>query len=84
MPADWTKYHRDEMQATLLLPAGVTSQASIKYKDEERLLTESKNADKTYIEQVLPAKMKYNLQEIRGFSFWKEIRTMIETVGAVI
>ena len=80
----YVRHYTDEMQATLLLPAGVTSQASIKYKDEERLLTESKNADKTYIEQVLPAKMKYNLQEIRGFSFWKEIGTMIETVIAVV
>ena len=80
----YVRHYTDEMLATLLLPAGVTSQASIKYKDEERLLTESKNADKTYIEHVLPAKMKYNLQEIRGFSFWKEIGTMIETVGAVI
>ena len=80
----YVAHYTDEMLATLLLPAGVTSQASIKYKDEERLLTESKNADKTYIEQVLPAKMKYNLQEIRGFSFWKEIGTMIETVIAVV
>ena len=80
----YVAHYTDEMLATLLLPAGVTSQASIKYKDEERRLTESKNADKTYIEQVLPAKMKYNLQEIRGFSFWKEIGTMIETVIAVV
>ena len=43
-----------EMMATLLLPAGVTSQASIQYKDEDRLLENAQDADKTYVEQVLP------------------------------
>ena len=73
-----------EMMATLLLPAGVTSQASIQYKDEDTLLANCQDADKTYIEEVLPGKMKYNLESIMEFSFWKDIKTMFETVLAVI
>ena len=73
-----------EMMATLLLPAGVTSQASIQYKDEDTLLANCQDADKNYIEEVLPGKMKYNLESIMEFSFWKDIRTMFETVLAVI
>lgn len=80
----YVQHYADEMLATLLLPAGVTSQASIQYRDEEKLLTESENADRTYIEKVLPEKMKYNLNEIKEFSFLKEIRTMLETVIAVV
>lgn len=80
----YVRHYTDEMLATLLLPAGVTSQASIHYKDEEKLLTQSSNADKTYIESILPEKMKYNLKEIKEFSFGKEIGTMAETVFAVI
>ena len=72
-----------EMYATLLLPAGVTSQASIRFKDEEKLLSGADNADDVYVEKVLPEKMKYNLESIRKFSFWREISTMFQTVFAV-
>lgn len=82
-----TKYveqYTPEMLATLLLPAGVTSEASIEYKDEERLLADAKNADKTYVEVVLPQKMQWNLQSIKEFSFVKELLTMVRTVLAVV
>ncbi len=80
----YVAHYTNEMKATLLLPAGVTSIASIEYKDEERLLENAENADEVYIHQVLPEKMKYNLQAIREFSFWKDIKTMFATVGAVL
>lgn len=73
-----------EMMATLLLPAGVTSQASIQYKDEDRLLENAQDADKTYVDQVLPGKMEYNLKSILEFSLWKDFKTMIDTVVAVV
>ncbi len=72
-----------EMLATLLLPAGITSQASIRYKDEDILLKAAENVDETYSRTVLPAKMYYNLREVRNFSFWCDIRTMFSTVLAV-
>lgn len=73
-----------EMKATLLLPAGVTSEASIFYKDEAKLLDGAEDVDRVYVEQVLPGKMKYNLESIKNFGFWGEIRTMVRTVVAVI
>ena len=73
-----------EMMATLLLPAGVTSLASICYKDEDELLNGAENVDKTYVEQVLPGKMKYNLDAIRKFSFFGDIKVMFMTVFAVL
>lgn len=76
--------YTDEMYATLLLPAGITSLASIKYKDEDELLAGAQDVDKVYIEQVLPGKMEYNLCAIRKFSFMGEIIVMLKTVGAVI
>ena len=80
----YVKKYTKEMRATLLLPAGITSEASIHYKDEAELLDAADDVDKVYVEQVLPAKMKYNLESIRKFSFWSEIVTMIRTVLAVI
>lgn len=73
-----------EMMATLLLPAGITSEASIRYKDEDRLLDAAEDVDRVYIEEVLPAKMKWNLESIERFKFFREILTMIRTVFAVL
>ena len=63
-----------EMMATLLLPAGVTSTASIAYKDEDRLLKDAVSPDDVYVKQILPEKMKYNLECVREFSFRKDRR----------
>ena len=73
-----------EMMATLLLPAGITSIASIRYKDEAELLDKAQDVDKTYIEQVLPGKMQYNLESILNFSFWDDIATCFKTVLAML
>ena len=76
--------YSDEMYATLLLPAGITSVASIQYKDEDEILSKAKDPDDAYIHEVLPDKMKYNLASIENFSFLNEIKTMANTLKAVI
>ena len=76
--------YTDEMMATLLLPAGITSTASIAYKDEDKVLSEfidkGMSVDEAYIEKVLPEKMKYNLDYIRNFSFFGDIKICFKTV----
>lgn len=76
--------YTDEMMATLLLPAGVTSLASIYFKDEAKLLDGVEDTDKVYIEKILPVKMYYNLKGIEEFSFWGDIKIMFMTVFAVL
>ena len=80
----YVKQYTPEMRATLLLPAGITSIASILYKDEAELLENASDPDKTYVEEILPEKMKYNLQSIRDFSLINDLKTMFATVGAVL
>ena len=77
-----TKYSK-EMFATLLLPAGVTSEACIKYKDEAELLDKADDVDRVYIDKILPEKMKYNLRSIRKFSWLRDIYTMFRTAFVV-
>ncbi len=79
----YVKAYTKEMRATLLLPAGVTSEASIRYKDEADLLSGAEDVDRIYIEKVLPGKMEYNLESIRRFGLFRELKTMIRTVIAV-
>lgn len=80
----YVERYTPEMLATLLLPAGITSVASIKYKDEERLLSASDNTDDTYVNEVLPGKMKYNLEYLINFNIFRDMKVMIDTVFAVI
>ena len=75
--------YTDEMMATLLMPAGITSIASIEYKDEAALLEKAEDADEVYVKDILPAKMEYNLKSVKEFSFFKDIGILFKTVGAV-
>ena len=76
--------YKPEYYATLLMPAGITSEASIRYKDEDQLLSEADDIDKVYTEQVIPAKMEWNLESVRRFRLLREFLTMIRTVFAVL
>ena len=79
----YVEKYTPEMMATLLLPAGITSEASIYYKDENELLDAAEDVEKTYLEVVLPDKMKYNLAAINSFSFIDDIKVMVLTVLAI-
>lgn len=69
--------------ATLLMPAGITSLASIRYKDEEKLLSAGDDTDAVYLNVVLPEKMKYNLEYVETFRFFNDIKLMFQTVKEV-
>lgn len=79
----YVEQYKPEYYATLLLPAGITSEASIRYKDENKLLSDAENVDRVYLELVLPDKMRWNLEEIKRFSILRELGTMFRTVAAV-
>lgn len=80
----YVKKYSEEMFATLLLPAGVTSEASICYKDEAELLSGVENVDEVYVSTILPKKMKWNLESIYRFSLVREMETMVRTIFEVL
>lgn len=79
----YVEQYKPEYLATLLIPAGITSLASIMYKDEEKLLKSEQDVDKVYIEKILPEKMKYNLQYTENFGFRSDFKLMFKTVKEV-
>lgn len=80
----YVERYKPEYYATLLMPAGITSEASIRYKDEDKLLNAADSVDDVYVGKVLPAKMKWNLESVRNFNFFGEILTMFRTVFAIL
>lgn len=79
----YVKAYNDEMLATLLLPAGVTSETSIRFKDEDQLLDNVKNIDEVYIREVLPQKMLFNLNYLKEFGLYKDIKIILTTIQEV-
>jgi len=77
---DYVRDYTDEMAATLLLPAGVTSYASISFKDEEELLTDCDNVDAIYREKILPMKMRLNLNSLLRFNLLYEAKILADTI----
>lgn len=73
-----------EMWATLLLRPGVTSPASIRYKDEAKILADAVDPELAYVEDVLPQKMMYNYVYLRELSFVRDLKILMETVIAVL
>lgn len=84
----YVECYSEEMMATLLMPAGITSLASIRFKDEDymidRYTSEGMSIDEAYVEKVLPEKMHYNLAYIKEFSFIMDIKLMLHTAVSVI
>lgn len=79
----YVNQYKPEYLATLLLPAGVSSMASIMFKDENEMLEKAENTEETYINEVLPIKMKWNLSDLKKYGFWRDIKLCFMTVFAV-
>lgn len=83
----YVERYTPEMMATLLMPAGITSLASIEFKDEDEMIgdvSDPDEVDRIYVEEILPRKMAYNLRYLSDFSFGGDIRLMISTVTHVV
>ncbi len=80
----YVEQYKPEYYATLLTPAGITSECSIRYRDEDRLLNAADDVDRVYTEQVLPEKMKLNLKSVMEYSFGKDLKTMFRTAAAML
>lgn len=76
--------YTDEMKATLLMRAGITSRASIQYKNEDEIISKYLNigekVDDIYINRVLPEKMKWNLEYIKKFNISEDLKICVKTV----
>ena len=80
----YVKCYTKEMYATLLMPAGITSEASIRYKDEAKMLDGVNDVDKVYTEKILPQKMKWNKKKKKKFCIFNDLLTMLRTVVAIL
>lgn len=80
----YVEKYTNEMKATLLLPAGITSLASINFRDEDTIIAQyskyGDSIDQIYINKILPEKMKWNLDYLSSYSFRKDLWICLKTL----
>lgn len=79
----YVQAYTEEMRATRSC-LRVYLTACIEFKDEDTLLQNADDADRAYVEEILPQKMKYNLKYLREYRFGYDICLMFQTVAAVL
>ena len=84
VPRYVAQYPADVRQAVLSVRPGITDLASIEFRDESALLARSQDPERTYVEQVLPAKLRHAQQYVRTHSLWLDLRIIARTVLAVL
>lgn len=75
--------YNEEQQNVLSIKPGITDFASIEYVRENELLSQSPNPEKTYIEEIMPAKLALNLKYVREQSFLTDMKIILQTVKAI-
>lgn len=84
VPRYVAQYPADVRQAVLSLRPGITDLASIEFRDESALLARSQDPERTYVEQILPAKLRHAQQYVRTRSLWLDLRIIARTALAVL
>lgn len=76
-------YNEEQLKVLDIRP-GITDYASIEYSKESELLAKSDNPEKTYLEEVMPTKLKLNLKYISEAGFATDIKIIFKTLGKII
>jgi len=79
----YVNLYTPEQQKVLSVRPGLTDFASIEYIDENVLLGKSDNPDQTYIQEIMPSKLKLNLKYIDQQSFMLDIKLIFRTIGKI-
>ncbi len=76
--------YTDEQRKVLSVRPGLTDYASIQYINENEVLGESKDPEKTYIAEVMPAKLQLNLKYVEEQSFATDLKLIFKTIGRIL
>lgn len=77
-------YTNAQRELVLSVKPGITDLASIAYRDENRLLGESADPERTYIEEVMPVKLRFYEEYVRQRSLALDVRIIFMTIGKLI
>lgn len=77
-------YPAEVRSIVLSVPPGITDWASIEFKEENAILGGAVDAERVYIEEILPIKLGYYVRYVRERSFMMDLRIIFSTLAAVV
>lgn len=80
----YVELYSDYQKNILKIKPGITELASIVYRDENEVLAQSEDPEKTYIEEIMPKKIELNMEYMQKMSFWYDIKLIFKTFAAVV
>ena len=80
----YVELYTDEQQKVLSVKPGITDYASIEYMDENEILGKSNDPEKTYIEEIMPEKIKYNMKYINNKNLFEYFKIILLTVLKIV
>ena len=80
----WTAVYPERWQTVLSVRPGITDNASIIYRDEETLLSQSDNPNQTYRDEILPHKLSLYEDYVQRQSFLMDMRILVGTVFVIL
>lgn len=81
---EYTDLYTPEQRQVLMVRPGITGLASIRYRNENELLTASSDPNRTYIEEIMPAKLALDLEYIPRVCVSYDIKLILETLVTVV
>lgn len=75
--------YTDEQRKVLSVRPGITDYASIEYVDENTILGQAEDADKVYVEQIMPDKIHYNMKYIEHRSVMEYFKIIFLTIWSI-
>ncbi len=80
----YVNLYDEKQKKVLTVRPGITDYASIEYMDENVLLERSDNPDKTYIEEIMPAKIRLNMQYINNSTLIEYFKIIFLTIFKIV
>lgn len=80
----YVKLYNSDQRKVLSVKPGLTDLASLAYINENEILGLSENPEKTYVEEIMPAKLKLNIEYIEEQSFWFDLKLIAKTLKKIV
>ena len=76
-------YTPEQMRVLSVRP-GITSLASIRYRNENDILGAAEDPDRCYVEKVMPDKLAIDLEYVSRATLWNDIKLILSTFREII
>ncbi|MBX7052672.1 MAG: sugar transferase [Flavobacteriales bacterium] len=79
----YVEMYSEQQKKVLSIKPGITDYASLLYFSESDLLAKASDPERTYIEEVMPAKLKLNLEYVEDHSFGNDLKIIGKTISRI-